>query len=230
MKHTKILVLALLVALLACLVVSANAATHEGSHIWEEIVENYVAPGCETRGYRYYRCSVAGCGETRIDYIEALGHKWGAFEQVKPATCGAPGIQQQKCECSSHYNTEILYSPAATGDHDFSVVVKEALAPNCTTDGWWALKKCSKCGAVDPKNNGAARPKTGHDVTGRQWEVERESTCWREGSIVQKCWNCLAVVNRKSVPKNNDHLFNQVLPAKLPTCTSRLPLRIRSNS
>lgn len=221
MKNAKLLVLALLVVLLACVAVSASAAPHEGSHVWNELVENYQAPGCETQGWRYYQCSIAGCGETRIDYIAPLGHNWGPYEQVKEATCGKPGIQQQKCSRCGHYNTQtILYAPNATGAHDFSVVVKPALDPTCTTAGWKALIKCSVCGAVDPNNDGSAKAATGHDVTGKEWEVEREAACNYEGSIVQKCKKCFAVVNRKSVPKNGNHNFNQVLPAKEPTCTS----------
>ena len=217
MKNTKLLVLALLVALLACLALTATA---EHDHIWVEQTEMYQAPGCETQGWRMYRCSVAGCAETRIDYIAPAGHKWGEYVQVKPATCGAAGIQQQVCTVCGHYNVNaILNTPAATGEHTW-VKVHDGKERTCTEDGVKPLYKCSVCGAVDPSRNGSTVPKTGHSVAGSPWYVIREANCLQEGIIGQDCFICGAQINTKTTPKNGKHpSWITILPAKKATCT-----------
>ena len=211
MKHTKLLVLALLVALFACLALSAQAEN------WQLVEEK--APDCLTQGWKLWVDQDSTSGASKIDYIAPLGHDWGAYQQVKAATCGAAGVQQQVCNRCGHYNAEnILNAPPATGEHPKPyVVIKEALPATCTTDGWKALTKCSVCGKVI--SDGSATKATGHNVKGKDWEVYSPATCAKEGVIVQRCWDCNAIVNKQNTPKTSNHDWGTELPAKPATCT-----------
>jgi len=226
MKHTKLLVVALLVALLACLAVNAMADETvcptgvNGLHNWAVKEEGAIPATCTTQGVRLYVCQNTGCGASKVEYTNPLGHAWGEYKQIKDATCAQPGVQQQVCTRCGHYSTEnIRYTPAATGAHNF-VVIAEGTAATCTVDGLKPIAKCSVCGAIDPNRDGSVAKATGHNITGKDWEVKREATCYQTGIIVKKCWTCGSEVETQETPKNNNHNWNVIVAAKPATCTT----------
>lgn len=225
MKHTKLLVVALLVVLLASLsmVAMADETTCptgvNGLHTWELTQE--IAAGCTTQGTRLYVCKNTNCGASKVEYTNPLGHKFTTWTQISEATCAKPGVQQQICERCGHASTEtIRYTPAATGKHDYSVQVAAGSPAGCTTDGMKPIIKCSVCGAIDPNNDGSVIKAKGHDIIGKEWEVLREAHCDTTGIIVKRCWNCNDIVEKQETPKANDHQWNLVVGAKPATCTT----------
>lgn len=107
-----------------------HSAPH--AHAFTERVEDdaYLASAatCTEPASYYLSCA---CGEAGTDTFTAgtaLGHSWGAWEVVTPATCTEPGAERRTCaSCGTTESREI----AATG-HDF-------------VDG-----ACAACGEKDP--------------------------------------------------------------------------------
>ena len=51
-----------------------------GEHAWDNGVET-TAPTCEDTGVTTYTCTSAGCGATKTEPIDALGHSYGSWTQ-----------------------------------------------------------------------------------------------------------------------------------------------------
>lgn len=225
MKHTKLLVVALLVALMACLAMSASADTTtctspsavNGQHVWVSYPALDAAATCTTQGRIGFQCANVGCGETNVIYTPATGHVWGAYEQVKNATCVSDGQLQRKCTVCGHYDTaNIKYEPKATGNHNW-VTIRDAVAPTCTVNGYKKMEECSVCKAT---RGGDVVPATGHDVTAVAWTVKREASCALEGIIVRKCSICGADVETQTVAKTANHSWKLIIPQKDASCTT----------
>jgi len=223
MKHTKLLVVALLVALIACLAMSASAdtttclspAATNGQHVWA--YDRTDDPTCTTEGRIIFKCANAGCGETQITYTPAKGHVWGAYQQVKNPTCVSDGQMQRVCTVCGHYDTaNIKYEPKATGVHNW-VVIRDAVAATCTTNGYKKMEECSVCKAT---RGGDVIPASGHDFTGVAFEVKKEATCAAEGIVWRKCNNCGLYLDETKTPKSTEHTWATIVAQKDPTCTT----------
>ena len=223
MKHTKLLVVALLVALIACLAMSASAdtttclspAATNGQHVWA--YDRTDDPTCTTEGRIIFKCANVGCGETQITYTPAKGHVWGSYQQVKNATCVSDGQMQRVCTVCGHFDTaNIKYEPKATGNHNW-VLIRDKVNPDCTTNGYKAMYECSVCKA---KTGGDVIPANGHDLDGVAWTVKKEATCASEGVIVRICRVCGLEIEKQTTPKSTTHTWNTIIPQKDPTCTS----------
>jgi len=243
MKHTKLLVVALLVVLLASLTMVAMAdntvctstLSTNGLHMWVDYTVQSVAD-CTNEGKVQQVC--AYCGAFQYKVTPALGHIWGEYEQVKQPTCVNPGVRQQHCtrvytdvngntvRCP-HYNTEtIRYEPAATGKHT-PVERAAATKPTCVLPGNKALIVCSVCGTV--LSDGAAIPALGHNFDGAKWlntyDGCKDATCKDPGVIGRMCTrDGCGYIEYQTTPKdathNNGKNWVETIPAKEPTCTT----------
>lgn len=107
-----------------------HSAPH--AHAFTERVEDdaYLASmaTCTDPAAYYLSCECGAAGTDTFSAGGALGHSWGEWEVVTPATCTEPGVEGRACaSCGATESREI----AATG-HDF-------------VDG-----ACAACGEKDP--------------------------------------------------------------------------------
>ena len=101
---------------------------------------NYAA-SCTEQGYDEYTCS--DCGNSyRCNYTNALGHSYGDYAVVTPASCAADGVETAKCvNCEATISRDI---PAIGHSYGEYVVTTPAA---CTTDGV-ETATCASCGAT----------------------------------------------------------------------------------
>ena len=133
MKHRKMTVVLLVVALLMGMLPTALAAVHE--HSWTE--SGRTSPTCTRDGSVTYACR---CGETRTDRIPALGHSWGRWKTTKEATCTKRGEERRKCSrCGETETRKSDYAPHQWGEWN---VTREA---SCVETGS-REHTCQVCG------------------------------------------------------------------------------------
>lgn len=152
MKNTIIkvlsIVMAMVMALGTCIVVTATAGAADCKHANYEQYGDPVAATCTTWGFTVYRCS--DCGDhfkTELNtleppHVKIEGHKWLNEKTVKP-TCIADGYTTKTC---SVCNTEDRYDIVAKGEayHDWDKGVKTD--SSCTEAGvtTYTCKTCGK--------------------------------------------------------------------------------------
>ena len=96
-----------------------------GDHAYVPVI---TAPTCTAQGYTTYTCSV--CGDSYVtDYVDELGHSYGAWYTDIAPTCTAEGQERRNCENCDGYETRAI---AATG-HTYTAAVT---APTCTEQGY----------------------------------------------------------------------------------------------
>lgn len=236
MKHTKLVVVALLVALLACLSINAMA---ECDHVIDPAYPGIqvAAPTCITEGSMQYQCMK--CGAIFYKAIPSLGghvHS-GIFvclDPEDPDCLGKRWVEKCARDCG-HYFTDTAYTANPKGQHDW-VVVNEGNPATCTNTGIAKTEKCSKCGTV---RGGGVTKALGHapaiNYTSEHWAAKR-ATCASEGKAVLLCTRpgCGAVLDSKTLPKLTYHVkvaggvitpitedeFECVWPMKPATCTA----------
>lgn len=193
MKHTKLLVVALLVALLACLVVVASADTI----YWEEETSLAEAATCYREGRRVYYGydkpaseSSRAMIDTKIEFIPKTAHHWVfPATEDKAATCTARGEIYAHCDnfgCGHIDTNQVQYTPMK--DHSFTDNVSAGMAATCTEPGYEPIVKCAYCGAFkDADNDGSVIPAKGHIFETAEWSVVSEATCAKEGKAARQC-------------------------------------------
>ena len=73
------------------------------AHTWND-GEVTTAPECTQDGVKTYTCTVAGCGATYTEAIDALGHEFGEITEAVEVTCLADGNEAYKfCEVCEMY-------------------------------------------------------------------------------------------------------------------------------
>ena len=232
MKYTKILVVALLIALLACLAVTATAEDkcvgdlHYGNVTATVLVE----ATCTKTGITEYSCDA--CGNVWRKETAMKAHQISdEYNKQVPSTCTKQGYNARTCSvCGAEFDK--IYLPLA--DHTW-VEMAPKKEPTCLTPGCKALQHCSVC---DARRGGETIPATGHNIAGAQWLVIREATCAKEGLIGRFCLNAncdlgvsivsdpdgigmeWAAIEKKSVAKTDHDPANVVVIAKAkdPTC------------
>jgi len=96
------------------------------THNW--VAGTVHAPTCTEAGYTEYECSE--CGETKQDDVTAaLGHDYGAWTEVTPASCLTAGEERRVC---SHDSSHVEVREIAALGHSY-------------VDGI-----CERCGAEEP--------------------------------------------------------------------------------
>lgn len=84
---------------------------------------------CTEMGYTLYKCS---CGDSYQDnYINALGHSYGEWIQIKEATDTEEGIMK-KC-CSRCNNETTVNIPKTSHSHNYNIKV---ISPTCLEQGY----------------------------------------------------------------------------------------------
>ena len=137
-------------------------------------IDTVTAPTCTEKGYTTHTCA---CGDSYVDsYIDALGHKYGAWEQTKAPTCTAKGSESRTCtRCNVSETRDI-----ASLGHDLKH--HEAKAATCTEKGWAAYDTCSRCDYTTYKEI----PATGHHHNA----VVTAPTCTAKGYTTHTCTAC----------------------------------------
>lgn len=242
MKHTKLLVLALLVALIACLAVAAQAdcATEGHSWVYDATAAGNKPAGCETEGAAVYRCVV--CNTVEFRALPAHGHarsnNFVCVNDLK-ANCGTPYQYYEECayKCG-HYFTDNSYTVATGIAHTWKNddgtwnITAPGITGSCTADGKQPIVKCKVCGAIHSTYNGSVIKATGHDITGESWYETKPATCASEGKKAINCHKCGKKAQEVATPKLTYHVdaaFNpinqndgyiMVNAGIAPTCTT----------
>ncbi|MBQ9880357.1 MAG: hypothetical protein IJM45_08005, partial [Clostridia bacterium] len=141
---------------------------------------------------------------------EATGEHEFEWVVYTEATCGAAGVNHEKCKnCDAvrNENTPI----EATGEHEFEWVVDTEAT--CGTAGV-KHEKCKNCDAVRNEN-------TPIEATGEhefEWVIDTEATCGTAGVKHEKCKNCDAVRSENTpIEATGEHEFEWVVDTEA-TC------------
>lgn len=216
MKHTKLLVVALLVALIACLAMAASA--EPCSHPYDKVTNvGEIKPSCETQGISYYHCNA--CGANFEYTTPALGHAFPATpDETKQASCGVDGYNKYTCTRPGCGHVKTVTVPKS-GNHTFTATLDDAIAPTCVASGLKATVVCSVCGAKQGPQ--ASVPALGHDFTNVQWVPVSASTCQTPGQLARECTRPGCSFKEYMSAPLVDHKKgeNPVLPGRKATCT-----------
>ncbi len=182
-----------------------KATIHYNHHIhrYDSVV---TPPTCTKQGYTTYTC---GCGETYIEYIDAIGHNY-TEEITTPATHTTTGVMTYTCHCGDTY-TEVIEKLA---EHNYESVVT---APTCTEQGYTTYTcECGDTYTDDYVNT------VGHTPTNAVEENYVAPTCTANGSkdVVVYCFVCREEISRETVIINaTGHSYTTAVT--LPTCTEQ---------
>ncbi len=146
------------------------------THSYQAVV---TVPTCTEQGYTTYTC-IRGDDSYVGDYTEPLGHDWGEWKVVTPATCEEKGSEQRVCKNdSSHIETRDI---EASGHKS---VTDAAVAPTCTETGLTEGSHCSVCNKVLVAQEVVAA--LGHDYDGGV--ITTPATCTEDGVKTYTCRN-----------------------------------------
>lgn len=78
---------------------------------------NVTAPTCTERGYTTHTCTK--CGDSYVDaYTAALGHSYGEWTVVTPATTTTNGLRERICARCSDRQTNVIPATGGGSSHD----------------------------------------------------------------------------------------------------------------
>ena len=142
-----------------------TTAAPKHTHDFSELVKGSLKDAtCKVDGSKVMRCS---CGETETQTIKAIGHKFGDWKTVEPATVEKEGLKERTCsnckdieskkidklkEENNNTNTDTNTNNSTSNNttntenthtHNFSILISEEPA-KCEEDGNKKLK-CSLC-------------------------------------------------------------------------------------
>ena len=140
-----------------------------------------LAPKCTETGIKTHSASVSVpesafvtvSGETVFnnsieETIAALGHNWGEWEVVTPATEEAEGLERHTCtRCDAYEDRPI---PQLT--HQHSLTEHPAVAATCTTAGNTLYYDCSGCGKY------FSDAEAEHEITENSWVIPALGHAW----------------------------------------------------
>ena len=136
-------------------------------------------PTCTESGYKDMECS--NCGEKRHQRLAPLGHSWGEWETVTPATTTTEGVKRRVCtRCGEEQLGKIDKLP-----HEHSYTRAEVIAPTCEEQGYTKLI-CPDDGAFIIDENSYV-PALGHSLVER-WR--QAPTAHTQGVIDYVCTRC----------------------------------------
>ena len=183
---------------------------------------NAKAATCTECGWNAYTicndCEVITVGSNAT--IPALGHSWGAWTVMVPATEDSTGVETR--ECSRCGATETQAIPKLTHEHSWTLVAERPAT--CISTGEKAHYACSGCDAVAkyPANEDGTYTITddtmvieakGHRSGDEDQENVVAATCTTEGSYdaVVYCTVCGIQLSRetKTIPATG-HTFSEV--------------------
>ena len=172
-------------------------------------IETVIEPTCTEKGYTLHKCE---CGdEYKDNETEALGHLFGEWKTITPATEGKDGEETRACTRENCEYTETRKIPKLEHTHSYKETVVE---PTCTTKGY-TLHKCS-CGDEYKDNETEA---LGH-LFG-EWKVTTPATEEKDGEETRACTreNCDYTETRKIPKLEHTHSYKGTVVE--PTCTEK---------
>ncbi len=112
--NTKIFVMGLLSIFAIASCNKSSAPEHD--HVWDSGTMTTVAT-CHSEGVRTYKCTVAGCTQTKTESVAMTPHSWDEGVVTKDATCSSTGVMTYTCINSGCGKTKevTLYKT----DHDY---------------------------------------------------------------------------------------------------------------
>lgn len=228
MKNTIIkvlsVVMAMVMALGTCIVVTGTAAAADCKHANYEQYGDPVAATCTTWGYTVYRCS--DCGDhfkTELNTLEpphekVEGHKW-LNEKTVDATCIADGYKTRTCSVCNKEDT-VKTSDKSESLHKWDEGVKTD--SNCTDKGatLYTCKTCGKTKTTDIAAKGHKWVAQKDSVVAPKCEgvVTKENPDAGNGSMTYICSVCGASKEVVIKPREN-HVYVD-MPASVDTCTT----------
>ncbi len=169
--------------------------THtDEQHVWDaEHSKVTKEAGCAEQGERTYTCAVDGCGKTKTETIEALGHDYKVSETN--ATCTKPGVSTYTCSrCGDSY-TE---TGKALG-HSYGEWVTDQEA-TCTEPGSRhrdCVNDCCTVADETAREEGWRQTEAIPVIPHEKGEVasHTEATCTEEGITTYQCAMCGEVIS-----------------------------------
>lgn len=201
-------------------------AAPKHTHDFSEVVKNSLKQAtCTQEGSKTLRCS---CGDTQVEKIPKIAHKFGSWETTKPATVEEEGLKVRKCQNCSTQETQKIekLKPSTnnntstntntntnTGDtnttekphtHSFTIEIPEKrVEPKCGVAGSKTMK-CTGCDKTENVTIPALEHKFG------EWIIDEDSTTEKEGSKHKECENCGEKGSITVIPKKETELVNKV--------------------
>ncbi|MBO5359251.1 MAG: amidase domain-containing protein [Clostridia bacterium] len=156
--------------------------------------EEYHPSTCTTGGYWEYSCQNTNkntnqpCGYYYIVTEDQLGHEWGDWEVVTPATCDAPGMEKRECIRHDAEETRVI-NPIG---HNYKPTKVEA---DCLNNGGttYVCQNDSSHTYTDD-----IVPALGHDWG--KWETVTEPGCITEGVKKHICNRDSSHVETDKIP------------------------------
>lgn len=154
----------------------------KGGHNFVEDITKYVAPKCNAKGQRVYKCGAhENCIATVTVELDYAQHT--IVKENKEATCTTAGYTKTYCSvCKEVFNSVDIPVKA----HNY--VAQDEVDATCTTSGYTPYK-CENCTSTYNMYD------ENHHATGHvKWtEISRENaTCTADGSVEYKCEKCTA--------------------------------------
>lgn len=144
-----------------------------------------VAATCTSGAYTIYKCQNKDCGYSYNSYDSAqsaIGHDWGEWFEVTPATNDADGEMKRVCKNDeTHFETLTIPKGGHTFDMENPTVVKTA---TCTSEGeeTYACTAHKDCGVTLTVKTDKIAHTLKTDVV--------NANCGTEGSVTVKCEKC----------------------------------------
>ena len=164
---------------------------------------------CTETGIRSYTLFCARCGEaltTRTERIPALGHAWGEWKTLTPATEEAEGTEIRTCAHDGEH-TETRTTPRLAHTHRMKEV--PAAAPTCLEPGSIAYYACTGCGRLFADAEGKTElspesitlPPKGHAAAEAWTSEELAPTCTAPGytRLTLHCADCGEVLSTRGM-------------------------------
>lgn len=236
-------------------VVGNYVRTHATLEVVEDVTHNH-SEGVRDRSENPAQCEATGmshdcvycqvCGRffvskddfTELDkddlIIPMLGHAWGEWEEIKPATDTEAGEEQRTCSrCSEKYKKII---PPGTHEHTPGEVQHwkkpscehSGIEPHyiCTGCAEWIIKN-EETGDYDQVEEGALRvPAKGHKEGAPEEGKVKPATCVSTGgyNLTYRCKNCEKVLRTERVVldiDNNAHQWGNWVKTRAATTKAK---------
>ena len=177
-------------------------------HTWDE-GEVTTAPTCTEAGEKVFTCTYEGCGATKTEPVDALGHTEETIPG-KAATCTETGLTEGK-KCSVCGETLVEQEEIAALGHTEETIPGKAAT--CTEPGLTEGKKCSVCGETLVEQEEIPAGHTEEIIPGK------DATCTEPGlTDGVKCSVCGETLVEQEEIAALGHT-EETVPGKEATCT-----------
>ena len=208
MKKVALSLLCLAFALFSAIGLAGCGQKEEHKHSFtvQNVNQTYLATEatCISAAKYYYSCACGEKGTETFEIGNALGHDFGEWKTVKPATEEAGGLEERTCNRCGEKEKKII--PATTHTHNYKEIV---IAPTCVKNGY-TLHRCA-CGDEYKDNETAA---LNHDFG--EWKTVKPATEEASGLEERTCNRCGEKEKRIIPATTHTHNYKETVIA--PTC------------